>query len=302
MATPVPDESRSAWSWFWYRPGSARNLAAARILLSATALWVVLSRADLPSILAFPDEFWLAVSAERRLRFLMVFGLGGERLLYGALHVALLGALLGVRPRASCFASGLLLYHFAPFETIFRSANPYLRGLTIPTLGLLMLSFSRCGDALALGGSGRRGGPPPPASWEYGWPLRLVQVLFCQIYLFAAWSKLFASGGSWLAAANIRGHLLALNQALSAQPEASWGYALARHPALCAATAWAGLGLELAFPLVLVSMLARALLLPAAALFHLANAVLFGILFQNLPLLLLFVDWDRLRLGRGGTS
>ena len=121
MATPAPEESRSAWSRFWYRPGSARNLAAARILLSATALWVVLSRADLPSILAFPDEFWLAVSTERRLRFLMVFGLAGERVLYAGLHVALLGALLGVLPRASCFASGLLLYHFAPFETILRT-------------------------------------------------------------------------------------------------------------------------------------------------------------------------------------
>lgn len=292
--TPAPDE-RSAWSRFWHQPGSALNLGAARALLAAAALWVVLSRHDLPSILAFPPELWTAVTPERRLRFLMLFDLGTERALYALLHLTLLGALLGVMPRASCFLSGLLLYHFAPFETIIRSANPYLRGLTIPTLGLLIASFARCGDALALQKSRPRGAPPATLAWEYGWPLRLIQVLFCQIYLFAAWSKFFASGLAWPQAGNIRGHLLILNQALVESPESSWGYALAAHPLLCAALAWAGLLLELSFPLVLVSAAARWVLLPAALTFHLANSLLFRIFFQNVPLLLLFVDWDALR-------
>jgi hypothetical protein len=286
----------SAWSRFWYGPEPARNLAAARILLAATALWVVLSRHDLPSILAFPPELWAGVSPERRLRFLMVFGVGFERALYVLLHVALVCALLGVGPRVACFVSGLLLYHFAPFETIIRTPNPYLRGLTIPCLGLLIVSFSRCGDAWALWPR-----PPktPPPSADYRWPLRLVQVLFCQVYLFAGWSKLFVTGWSWDSAENVRGHLLALNQALVSPPAASWGYVLARHPAACAALAWAGLVLEFAFPLVLFSATARWVLLPAAAAFHLANSVLFRIFFQNAPLLLLFVDWDHLaRPGR----
>lgn len=298
MTAPATEARASAWSAFWYAPVSARRLAATRILLAGTALWMVLSRADLPSLLSFPPELWITVSAERKLRFLMLFPLGVERLLYALLHLTLTGALVGVWPRAACLASGLLLYHFAPFETIIRTPNPYLRGLTIPTLGLLVLSFSRCGDALALAGGRPRGAPPPAPSWQYAWPLRLVQVLFCQIYLFAGYSKLFASGGAWLAAANVRGHLLVLNQALSEAPEASWGYALARQPALCAAVAWAGLALELAFPLLLVSRAARLVLLPAAFVFHVANSVLFRIFFQNVPLLLLFVDWDRLTAGR----
>lgn len=296
MTAPA-DAARSAWAAFWYEGGSARNLAAARILVAATALWVVLSRADLPSLLAFPQELWTQVSPERRLRFLMILPLGVERGLYALLHLTLVAVLLGVQPRTSCFVSGLLLYHFAPFETIMRSPNPYLRGLTIPTLGLLVMAFGRCGDALALPARRPSDAPPPP-SWEYAWPLRLVQVLFCQIYLLAGYSKLFASGGPWLEAANIRGHLLLLNQALSEPPETSWGYALAGHPALCAALAWSGLALEFAFPLVLVSRLARWILLPAGFLFHVANSLLFRIFFQNLPLLLLFVDWDRLLPGR----
>lgn len=279
----------SAWARFWYGPEPALNLAAARVLLAAAGLWVVLSRHDLPSILAYPPELWAGVSPERRLRFLMVFGVGFERALYGLLHLALVCALVGLWPRVACSVSGLLLYHFAPFETIIRTPNPYLRGLTIPCLGLLVMSFARCGDALALWPRPRE---RPGPSGDYCWPLRLVQVLFCQIYLFAGWSKLFTTGWSWASAENVRGHLLALNQALVAPPSSSWGYAVAAHPLACSALAWAGLALEFAFPLVLFSSTARWVLLPAAALFHAANSVLFRIFFQNAPLLLLFVDWD----------
>jgi hypothetical protein len=288
----------SAWARFWYGPEPALNLAAARVLLAATALWVVLSRHDLPSILAYPPELWAGVSPERRVRFLMVFGVGLERALYALLHAALLCALVGAWPRVACLAGGLLLYHFAPFETIIRTPNPYLRGLTLPCLGLLVLSFSRCGDALALWPRPPAG---PPPSGRYRWPLRLVQVLFCQIYLFAGWSKLFVTGWSWASAENVRGHLLALNQALVAPPGASWGYVVARHPAACTALAWGGLALEFAFPLVLFSRTARRVLLPLAALFHAANSVLFRIFFQNVPLLLLFVDWDALDSPAGGS-
>jgi len=291
-------DTGSGWARFWYGPEPALNLAVARLLLAAAALWVVLSRHDLPSLLAYPPELWAGVSPERRLRFLMVFGIFFERGLYALLHVALLCALLGVLPRVSCFVSGLLLYHFAPFETIIRTGNPYLRGLTIPCLGLLILSFSRCGDALALWPRRGRAGAPPP-SWEYRWPLRLVQVLFCQIYLFAGYSKLFTTGLSWASAGNIRGHLLALNQALVSPAAASYGYALAGQPLACGVLAVAGLALEFAFPLVLFSSAARRVLLPLAALFHVANSLLFRIFFQNVPLLLLFVNWDAV-LARGG--
>ena len=122
-AHPVTGEASngaSAWARFWYGPEPALNLAAARVLLAAAGLWVVLSRHDLPGILAYPPELWAGVSPERRLRFLMVLDVGAERALYALLHAALVCALLGVWPRVACFASGLLLYHFAPFETIIR--------------------------------------------------------------------------------------------------------------------------------------------------------------------------------------
>lgn len=281
------------WDGFWYEPEPARNLAAARILLASTALWVVLSRFDLPSVLALPPELWGRVSPERRLRFFMLFGLDVERGLYGVLHLALISSLLGILPRLSCLVSGLLLYHFAPFETIIRTGNPYLRGLTIPTLGLLVLSFSRCGDALSLFPWSRSAAETARRdSWEYRWPLALVQVFFCEIYLFAGYSKLVTSGLSWVSVENMRGYLLLLNQGLVTPPEASLGYLLARYPWACGALAWAGLAFELSFPLVLFFSKARWVLLPLAVVFHTGNSLLFRIAFQNLPLLLLFVDWD----------
>lgn len=284
---------RAGWDAFWHAPTPARNLTAARLLLAGTGLWMVLSRFDLPGVLAFPPELWTGVGSARSARFLLGAPVVTERVLFGLLHLALLGALVGAYPRATCFLSGLLLYHFAPFETIIRSPNPYLRGFTIPTLGLLILSFAPGVDAL-------RWLPPraaPAPLVTPAWPLRLVQVLFCQIYVFAGWAKLVTSGWAWPTVENVRRYLLALNQGLSADPVSSLGYAVADRAWACALIGWGGLAFEFAFPLVLFSRVARLVLLPLAVLFHAGNALLFRIFFQNVFLLLLFVDWDRRRSG-----
>ena len=275
------------WDTFWHASTSSRNLAVARVLLAGTALWMVLSRVDLPSVLEFPAEMWTGLGAAREARFGLGAPLVLERTLYAALHATLVAALFGIHPRLSCFASGLLLYHFAPFETIVRSPNPYLRGLTIPTLGLLILSFAPRMERWRV-----LGGTPEDAP---AWPLRLVQLLLCQIYFFAGYAKLVTSGLDWPGVENVRRYLLLLNQGLSSAPAGSLGYALADLPWACALLGWGGLLFELAFPLVLFSRASRLVLLPLAVVFHVANGLLFRIFFQNVFLLLLFVDWDRRR-------
>ena len=275
MRAPGSDAGARAWSSFWEGTESATNLSAARVLLASAALWVVLSRYDLPSLLNLPPEMWQSVTPARRLRFLLGLPVPVERLLYGLLHVSLLGALVGLVPRLTCFVSGLLLYHFAPLEALIRTPNPYLRGFTIPALGLLILSFV------------------PPRETPR-WPLRLIQLLFCQIYLFAGYSKLVTSGMAWATVDNIRNYLLILNQIFLDVPETSLGYWMAARPALCGIVAWAGLAIEFAFPAVLFFPRTRWVLLPVAFLFHVGNALLFHIFFQNMVLLLLFVDWGAL--------
>ena len=266
------------------------------MLLAATGLWMVLSRPDLPMVETVPG-LWRHVGIAQRLRFFALGDVDVERVLYAVLHLALVLALVGVVPRLASFVSGLLLYHFGPFEALQWTTNPYLRGFTIPALGLLILSGSPCGDAFALGRRWR-GGDIPPDDGRYRWSLILVQVLFSQIYFFAGYAKLVANGFHWVSAENIRGHLLLINQVLTPSPQASWGYAVAQHPVACAALAWGGIFIDLAFPLVLFSRNTRRILLPMAVLFHLGNSVLFRVLFQNATLLLLFVDWGALLRGQ----
>ncbi|HSP16203.1 MAG TPA: HTTM domain-containing protein [Thermoanaerobaculia bacterium] len=254
-------------------------MSAGRILLAATALWVVLSRFDLPSVLLFPREFWQTVPIERRLRFLLIGSVALERVLWVILHVTLLGAIAGWFTRWSCIISGLLLFHFAPLETIIWTPNPYLRGLTIPCLGLLLFGFRNDED--------------DSGSALSGWPLRMTQFLLCLIYFFAGYAKLFWSGFAWARGRNMRLYLLGLDQFLGLHTPLA--HTLAESDVLCTAIAVAGLVFELMFAVVLVIPKTRRFMIPAAVLFHVANAYLFHVVFQDLPLLLMFANWRWIR-------
>jgi HTTM domain len=259
---------------FWFAEESEANVTMARVLLCATALWVILSRFDLPSVLGYPSEMWAYVTLAQRIRFAYLLPLGVERALYVLLHVTLLCALFGVLPRLTCTLSGLLLVHFAPIETILWTPNPYLRGLTIPALGLLVLGFA-----------GRRE--------TRRWPLLLTQLFFAQIYFFAGYAKIFTSGFAWIDASNVRRYLLMLSQFLGFDIHSA-AYMIAPHPWICAAIAWSGITFDFAFPVVLFWPATRRVVLPLAIFFHVANIVFFHIVFQEGVLLLLFIDWQPL--------
>ena len=256
---------------FWFAQEAAANLVVARVVLAATALWVVLSRFDLPSVLGFPVEMWAYVPVAQRIRFGYLLPLGAERGLYVLLHLMLLGALFGFAQRVTCIVSGLLLIHFAPLESILWVPNPYLHGLTIPALGLLVFGFA---------------GPRETRRW----PLLLTQVFFAQIYFFAGYSKIFTSGFSWIDAENIRRYLLMLTQFLGFDRH-SISYAFVDHPTICLLIAWTAVVFDMAFPIVLFKPATRWVILPLAMIFHIANAVLFHVVFQETGLLLLFVNW-----------
>jgi len=238
---------------------------------------------------------WQFVRAETRLRYFLFFGPGVERALQAALVVALGAALAGIRARAACLASALLLYHLAPLESVVWTPNPYLRGLTIPLLGLLVLCAAPSADVWSFRGS-RVASPP---SWEYRWPLALVQVFFCGIYFFSAYAKLYTSGIAWLDPSNLQCYLTLTQQSQPAPlPGASLALAIAESPKACAFMAASGLALDFAFPLVLfVSLRLRYALLALMLVFHVANSILLHIFFQNAVLLLLFVDWASLARG-----
>ena len=275
----------------WFAPASPRNLGAARIVVAAHALWILLSR-DLPALSGLPAPFWTAVPASARWRFLVFEGRPGlEAWLQWAAVAALVAVLLGVGARASSLVAGLLLYHLAPLETLFLSPTPWIKGFTVSVPALIALSLSPCGDALSLWRTAR--GTTPRAVSDYGWPLRLIQLGVCQIYLFGGYAKLFHSGGGWASPANIRSWLLRANQDDQMVVFDRLGPWIADRPTLCLLAGASTLALELGFVTVLFSRRSRRWLVPVIVAFHTGVLLAMNYAFLYVPLLLVFVDWDR---------
>lgn len=267
------------WEHVWFRPASPLGLTASRVLVSAQALWILLSRPDLPEILTWPAEFWAPAGRWLPFRFgIFLLPVAAERVLFVVLHGTLLAALVGLVPRSSCFLSGVLLYHFAPFEeAIAGMPHTSFGGLTLPVLAFFILSFAEVPAWRE------------KASQEYRWPVALVQLLFAFSYLFPALAKLRYSGPAWFTGENIRSWAFA-NLSIT---EAPWTLWLASSLVACWAVALGTMAIELLSPLVVLSAATAMLFVPAALAFHVGIVQTLGYFFPSAPLLLLYLDWDR---------
>jgi hypothetical protein len=270
---------RAAWDHAFFRPAAPLGLRAARVILCAQALWVLLSRPDLPQLAAWPSAFWGVAPALLRARFGMGLPAAAEQALYVLLHAALAACLLGLWPRATALLSALLLYHFAPFEeAIVALPHTSFGGLTVPVLGLAVLSFA----------------PAPPRaaepSSEYRWPLALIQLLFVCGYFFPMLAKLRYSGPLWFTGENIRNYALG-NWGVTAAPLALW---VAASPWAARVIAAFTLLLETSSPLVLLSSTFAAVFAVVAVGFHVGIMLAIGYSYPSLPLLALLLDWDRI--------
>lgn len=285
---------RTLWEAFWFSPESPRNLAAVRILVASHALWILLSR-DPAGLSGIPGEFWAGVPESARWRFLVWEGRPGfETALQWSAVAALLGAVLGLWPRACCLVAGLLLYHLAPLETLIYPPTPWVKGFTISVLALLTLSFSQCGDAWCLG----RGRPAPPEetpSGEYQWPLRLVQLFLTQVYLFAGWAKLVKTGWSWVSVESVQRYILQYVENDQVAAFGTLGPWIADRPNLCLLAAVGALVVDFGFAVVLFSKPPRPFVLPLVALWHVLILLSLNMAFLEAPLLLVFVDWEAAR-------
>lgn len=280
---------RAAWDRHWFAPEPALNLAVARVLAAGVALWVLLSR-DRAGVSGLPEVFWSGVSAATRWRFLLFPGHWAlEQALTMLAVVVLLGALLGIRPRTSAFLSALLLYHLAPLESIIWTASPHGRGLTLATLTLLLCGIAPSGDALA------RGARPAAPSWQYGWPLRLIQLWLVSVYFLSGVGKVRESGLAWLHADTLVHWLrLATQNDLVAVHRALGGW-IADRPVVAGAVGVGTLLFEFGSVAALLSRRSRPWFAGVAIGFHAAIYFTMNITLNSWPLLLVFVDWDGLR-------
>ena len=276
-----------AWERFWFAPGNAVNVAVARVLVSATALWMLLSR-DLPALFGVPREFWAAVPRLFQWHYLLFPGHESlERLLLWTAVAALIASGAGIWPRISGLIAGVLVWHFAPLEGFLWSAGAFT--WSIPILGLFFLAAAPATHII----SSSRNAGPDAEPWQFGWPLQLIKVQLCFLYLFSAYSKLWESGLSWAAPAHMQAWLLGMYQRES--PVFTYlPPRVAAHPLACGAMGVAALLFELSFPLVLFSRKARMILIPAAFAMHLGIVFVLNITIQYFPVLLVFVDWSSL--------
>ena len=291
MSARLLERLKREWQQLWFAPGDPVNLAAARIIVAAHAIWVLWSW-DIASLSGLPEDFWWQARPSAQWRFLIFPGHAGlEHVIKGLALGALLAVLLGVWTRATAILAATLLYHLAPLRTFLVELDPHARGLTIATLSLVVLSAAQCADTWRIR---RRGGgtPSPKPHWEYTWPLRLMQLFVAQIYLFGFWGKLYHNGLGWFNPEQIGRQAVLFTHIVPGRQLSNLGSVVAGSVTLSTLGAIAVFVFELGFVTALFSRTARRILVPAAVGFHIAILLSMQTFFVSMFHLLLFVNWS----------
>jgi hypothetical protein len=250
----------SALERVFFSPASTRGIVAARIIVVAHALWIVLSR---------PSLWVVNPPRELALRFGWLFDVATERSLFIALIVFLAMALFS---RAASLAAAVLLYHFAPLEgALARSGDPFMYGLTADVLALAILAFvPRIRNA--------------EPSGDFRWPIVLIRATIAAPYLFSVVAK----GIAWFSGPNIA-NVARTFDLIGVAPAA---HLVIDHPVLAWLIAIGWLLVSIGMPIAAVSQRVARFVVPSAALAHLAAIPLFGVIWLATPLLLLFIDYS----------
>ncbi|HYS52281.1 MAG TPA: hypothetical protein VER58_00790 [Thermoanaerobaculia bacterium] len=264
---------------YFLSSGNRVDFLAARAIVAGNTLWLVLSRPDLPALASWPSIFWQNVGPLQRVRFLVVqIPPLAEALLYWVLVVALLMVMFGFGTRITGVVAAILLYRLAAMEPVIGSIGLlWFQGFTPLILALIIIAAAS---------------PRSRESFDDRWPVSAIRTLFALYYFFCGFEKLVVIGPAWLTASSMRTLILAQqSRQVFLTPLAS---TVASSAVLCWLISISTILIELGFPLVLVSRLARRILLPAAWLGHIGIALCLGLVFPDWPLLLLFVNWDAL--------
>jgi len=261
----------------FFSPRGPLQLLVVRLVVCASALWILLSRPMLPELVAWPAAFWSPAARQIAWRFGLPLPYAAELVLWVVLHLALIAAMLGVRPRRSCALSALLLYHFAPLEEIFAGMHSSgAGGLTAAVIALVILAAADVPHR----------DDPPSAEWQ--WPVVLVRLTLALTIFVPIFGKLRHAGLAWYGGTNVRD--LALTFATIWRPRLD--LAIASSPWLCTLMGAGVLALELLALAAPFSRRARLLFVPFLLAATLLRVAMFGYLFLALPAVLMFVDWD----------
>ncbi len=289
-----------AWQQFWFEPASPVRLAICRIVFFGL-LFLITAPQRHAALCEISPVFWV------------------RRGLFGTLRIGLPPA-----PRVAfleiCWKASLLFACVGLFSPVTMGVafflGYYLKGLPTnlasppsmqhfafaPMVVMLAgFAFSDAGAVLSLDAR-LYSLPPPPASGEYTWPLRLGQVALTLMFSCAGAAKLIASGPRWFWSDNLS-NMLSLREAnyIDGLVEGSspvlrgiptW---LARKRVLCRLLGLGTAGVELGYPLALFSETARMALVPAGAMLMLGFWLVLGVrvLTVTFAYQAFWIPWDR---------
>jgi hypothetical protein len=270
---PVPSRLAAIDRWIFADGDPRRYLvvrrALAALLLVRIATWRYHSYAGLPDELVHHVWYWRWTDGMPHLGAMVALQVLGV--------LAALGVLVGRRP-AACFA--VAWGCFLALAGLRAGVGKVLHNDAMALVA--MVPFLVPGPARA---------DDPGAAGRSGWPLRAAQLVVVLIYFTTGVQKLVHSGVEWVTSDNMRWIMeggAAGARLLPAVPE--W---IASEPLLWRSAAVALLGLELAFPLVLVHRWARRVLLAGVVTMHLLTLVTLELDYLSWIAvdLALFIDW-----------
>ena len=161
-------------------------------------------------------------------------------------------------------------------------------------LAMFVLSFSRCGDAFSIDAirqaARHRGQFRFAPSGEYSWPLHMIRLVWATIFFLAGVAKLRQSGFEWMFTDNMMN--LILRKQVNWEPPTELGLFFVKYPWTCVAMSAGAVVIEIAAPLVLISRIARLLIVPSMLGMQIGIRLIMGDDFtQFMSIYLFFVPW-----------
>ena len=276
----------TSWDHYWFTPESALRLGICRAMFYSL-LFALYLFTDWSGWREVDRIFWMPDTPYNLLYFIVPY-LGVIGVVWKA---SLLTSALGLFTRVStavAFLGGAILL-----------ATPHQFGklhhddaLLVLVLGIL--AFSQCGHAFSLD-SFLNKRDEPESSGAYRWPIRAVWLCMSVIFFSAGFIKAVPNGIGYVFSDTMGIYLARqfLGQS-SVDPILPYATFIYASPVASRLLAAATIGIELFFPVVLVSLWARRLFVPAAFVGQIVIYLIMGPPFIEFWICyLFFIPWER---------
>jgi hypothetical protein len=292
------------WQRYWFGEGGRTALAIVRIAVAASVLLTLVHLAGRQSPIAShvyrPVGIWMLLGHN-------VPPEGVVSVLWGVAWVSSAAMLVGLATRASLAIS--FLASVALTALSFSASPTWSHQYNVVFLAQLALVGGRTGDTLSVDAwiRRRRGQPPKDDPGAYQWSLRLAQLAVVLMFVGAAFHKLLHGHFTlrWALSDNLRHHLLVRYDLAGTARPAFVDWLLAE--------SWRYEGAALlnmmtqAAPLVAVIFVRHPLVRAAAGMLFVVETIMLGVVtglwnLHWLPLVAVFIDWERLLARVRGAS